>query len=318
LAQLVGQANGQIFFFIFLIKETLMFGKTGNIVLGILLALSLYIFVSGYYLHQRQKFTPLLTRNCRVPSLCFISDQKIPKHIYRLVETETKKLDKAWTRTAAYNPTYTQHKITVQDAETIFVQHFPKRTVDAFHSINPLYKQCKLDVLRYAIMYVFGGVFLENDCFAQELCKLIEPGDEMLLSPWAFPVSVGFLKNVPLTGDYQQWWMVVSKGHPFLKQLMNAITYSIENFNPMLFPTGREAGIHLTGGDIFTMVVNRLEREGMTEFRVVCPDGNGLMRRMDHGWSSLQQYPNTNEPIVMAKESPTLPGSMTAVDAGKK
>ena len=288
-----------------------MSGKIGNIVMGILLALVLYVFVSGYYLHERQKFNPLLQRNCKVPARCYVREQTIPATIYRLVNSDTKDFGNVQKRTLRHNPGYTQKKVTMKEAEALFVQHFPKRMVDAYRRVNPVYEQCKRDILCYAMMYVHGGVFLENDCWASELCKLIEPGDTLVLSPWVFPISVGFMKNVPLTGDFQRWWMVVSKKHPFLGHLLNAIMYKIENLNPMLFPTGREGGMHLTGGDIFTVVLNRMEKEGMTEFRIVCPNGNGLLHRNTGLWGPYN-YPSTTEVIVLPKKvEETVQGIMT-------
>ncbi len=291
-----------------------MGGKIGNNVLGILVALVLYVFVSGYYLHERQKINPLLQRNCKVPARCYARGQKIPKTIYRLVEFAAKDTSYSGNvrkRTLLYNPGYAQKMVTMEEAEALFVRNFPRRMVDAYRRVNPVYEQCKRDILCYAMMYVHGGVFLENDCWASELCKLIEPDDSLVLSSRAFPISVGIMKNVPLTGDFQRWWLVVAEKHPFLLQLLNAIMYKIENLNPMLFPTGREGGMHLTGGDIFTVVLKRMEEEGMTEFRIVCPNGNGLVHRNTGLWYPYK-YPSTTEIIVLPKKvDEKIVGNMT-------
>jgi hypothetical protein len=270
----------------------------GKILGGIVLAIVVYTCLTTYVVYEYQRTYPLLKRNCHVVETCFATDkqQKIPKIIYRLGETDSVEIDLASKKTKENNTGYKEIKIPLEEAEQLLKTKFYRLFVQ-YEKINPIYNQCKRDILVYNWMYQNGGVFLEDDVWAESLCKLIEPQDEMLISPWTFPLGVQTMKNAPSTGDYQQWWIVVKPKHPFLFELMKAITYQIENLNQRFFPTGKEGGHHLTGGVIFTDTLNRMENEGMTEYRIVCANGNNLLHSIvyDQEWvrKGEERYPNT-------------------------
>lgn len=273
---------------------------------GIVIGIILYLSISGYLMFQRQKTVPLLERNCSLKNRCFKhSHSNIPKKIYRLVDFDSVPRSKAWEKTLASNTNqYKQYKIDVNYLVNDLKTNY-KRWHAAYTKINPTYKQVKRDFIIYYNMFKYGGVYLDSNASAKSICKLIEPTDYLLLSMWHTPVSVGFLKNVPSTGDYQQWWFAISPQHIFLKVLLDSITYSIENINLSMFPVGREGGLHLTGSDIFTATLKRLvEQNGMSKYRFVCPNGNDIFKSEDHdylvSWYSYKnKYTNTKEPIVI-------------------
>ena len=277
-----------------------------QVFVGVIIGIILYLSISGYLLFQRQKTVPLLDRNCSLKKYCFQHHNNfIPNKIYRLVDFESAARSKAWQKTLVSNRNkYEQVKI---DAEYLLkdLEANNKRWHKAYTKINPIYKQVKRDFIIYYNMFKYGGVYLDSNASAKSICKLIEPTDHLLLSMWHTPVSVGFLKNVPSTGDYQQWWFAISPKHIFLKVLLDSISYSIENINLNVFPVGREAGLHLTGSDIFTATLKRLiEQHGMSNYRIVCPNGNDVFKSEDNdylvSWYSYKnKYTNTQEPIVI-------------------
>ena len=275
----------------------------GKILGGILVAIVIYTLLTTYVVYEHQRSYPLLKRNCHVVDSCFKTDQPqiIPKIIYRLGEIYSIENDLVVENTKKHNTKYQQKKISMEEAEQSLKTNFYRLYVQ-YNKIHPIYDQCKRDILVYNWMYQNGGVFLEDDVWAESLCKLIEPQDEMLISPWTFPMGLHTMKHAPITGDYQQWWMAVKPKHPFLFELMKSITYLIENLNPRYFPTGKEGGLHLTGGGVFTDTLNRMENEGMTEYRIVCANGNNLLHSIvyDNNWvrKGEERYPNTDEPLL--------------------
>ena len=272
--------------------------RFGNILVGIFVGVFLYLFLSGYYLHERQKLVPLLHRNCHVPARCFVRPQKVPKIVHYLVDADTKGSSKMRDKTREHNPGYMVQRVTLEETEKMLQETFSPRIVSAYRRIHPLYVQCKREFLSYVLVYLVGGVFLENDCWAKPLCKLIEEGDEMLLSQRTFLNSVEAMGDNKAT--YQRWWMVAVPKHPFFFHLIHAIAYNIENVNLLSFPTGHEGGVRLTGETIFTTSVDRMVKEGMTNFRTVCSDGNGIFRRTLPWGSHL--YPTSTVPLLQPKK----------------
>lgn len=272
--------------------------RFGNILVGIVLGVILYIFLSGYYLHERKKLVPLFERNCRVPARCFVRPQKVPKVVRYLVDSDTKGSSKMRKLTQENNPGYTVQRIAFEKVETMLEAKFSPRIVSAYRRIHPIYTQCKRDFLSYVLMYQLGGVFLENDCWAKSLCKLIEEEDEMLLSKNTFLNSMETMGR--RKAFYQCWWLAAVPKHPFFLHLIHAIVHNIENANALSFPTGQEGGNRLTGETIFTESLERMVKEGMTNFRTVCSNGNGILRRTVP-WGS-HPYPTTPAPILQPKK----------------
>jgi hypothetical protein len=273
--------------------------RFGNILVGIFLGVFLYLFLSGYYLHERQRLVPLFQRNCRVLARCFVRPQKVPTVVHYLVDSDTKGSANMRGKTRENNPGYTVQRITSEKVENMLKAEFSPRIVSAYRRIHPIYTQCKRDFLSYVLMYLLGGVFLENDCWAKSLCKLIEEEDEMLLSQSTFLNSMETMG--PRKAIYQRWWLVAVPKHPFFLHLIHAIAYNIENVNLLSFPIGQEGGNRLTGEVVFTESLERMVKEGMTNFRTVCSNGNGILRRTNISWGT-HAYPTTSVPILQPKK----------------
>ena len=273
---------------------------TVKVVIAVFIVALLYVLVSGMIIYKRQQFQPLIKQNCTVLPRCFKqSSQQIPKNIVRVGDTI---IPNTFEKTQDSNQGYNQIHVSIADAEKLLAQHpFWFR---AYQKINSKYARARFNILTYICMFHYGGVYLDMNATVDSLCKLIKPTDTLLISPWPTPVSVGFLKNVPSTGDYQHWWFAVTPRHAFLRQLLNAVTYNIENFNPELHATGRLGAIYLTGSDIFTQTMNRMANEGFTDYRIVCPNGNNLFHHTKYNqlfpwYSHMKEYVDGKETVVM-------------------
>ena len=109
----------------------------------------------------------------------------------------------------------------------------------------------RLAVLRYFEAYDKGGIILAEGVREEDnLCRLIEPNDRLLLSA-DHPYQTVFLKSS--FGTFQTWWLAAAPGHPVFLQTLNAIMYDVENRG------GTKAR---ADGHAFTAVVERLENQG--------------------------------------------------------
>ena len=83
------------------------------------------------------------------------------------------------------NPSWSVH-ICDNDAKDSFMETFFPRTslLSSYRNINPtIAGASKADIWRYAVLYVFGGVYIDSDSqLRRPLDEVIEPTDEMLVA----------------------------------------------------------------------------------------------------------------------------------------
>ena len=183
---------------------------------------------------------------CRVPAQC-MENTSIPKVIYRIwlggdANTKTKTLSPAhqlaWDFTAKHNPDFEQVLLDDDDAEAFMRTAMGGYAHAAYSALVP--GAAKADLLRYVLMYEKGGVYLDVKSGARELCRLIRPSDQMLVSTWdtrAIP-GMGFATLVASTQlgkriwpesflELQQWWLVCRPGHPVMRRVVRAVVEEV-------------------------------------------------------------------------------------------
>ena len=113
---------------------------------------------------------------------------------------------------------------------------------------------------------------------AGPLCRLVEPGDSYLLSTWSYPFGINFFNDFTNTGEFQQWWIICERRHPFLNHMVDAVVTNIERYTKEKYPPGKSGVVELAGGGAYTNGIKRLIKEGETKYRVVCPNGNDVLQ----------------------------------------
>ena len=61
------------------------------------------------------------------------------------------------------NPQWDFRLVDDKEADTFMGRFFPGKVSDAFHSISPKFGAARADLLRYCLLYIFGGVYLDLD-----------------------------------------------------------------------------------------------------------------------------------------------------------
>lgn len=120
----------------------------------------------------------------------------------------------------------------------------------------------KADFFRYAILYKYGGVYLDIDGYtASNLDKLIRPDDHCIIT----------LERNP--GLYAQYALVSSAGHPFLERTLEKVVDNIiHNRHP-------HDGHKMTGPTVFTEAINECIAEKITDkYRIVGVDYEGFLK----------------------------------------
>ncbi|HEU4606681.1 MAG TPA: glycosyltransferase, partial [Chitinophagaceae bacterium] len=119
----------------------------------------------------------------------------------------------------------------------------------------------KADFFRYAVLYKYGGVYLDVDGYTvRNLDKMIRPGDRAIVTHEGNPEY------------YAQYALVFDKGHPFLKRTLEKCMDNIRNNR---FP---HSGHEMTGPTVYTAAVKECIAEGIAEeYRIWGTDYNGFL-----------------------------------------
>lgn len=171
-----------------------------------------------------------------------------------------------------------------EQIDTFFKTNFDSRTYNAY--IRLQIGAAKADFFRYAVLYVYGGVYLDMDSdILVSLDKHIRQDDMAFIARE---------KNHP--DLFAQWGLIYAKGHPFVKR---TIAYIIENIEGNKYPND----VHkMTGPTVYTKAIeDEINENPEVEYRLAEFDYKGILQfkyklgkillykdRANH-WKKLQQ-----------------------------
>ena len=200
--------------------------------------------------------------------------------------------------------------------------------------INPKYGVVLADIFRYLVICNEGGVYLDIKSTALRPLDEIIPADaQYLISQWPNKLGQRFrgfglhpeLTRVP-GGEFQQWHVIGSKGHPFLKAVLNRVFENLRNYTPKSFGTDAYGVLRLSGPIAYTKAIFPLLEA--CPHTVVDPDQIGLRYSIYEETADIrkhekhaQHYSLIKEPIVLKDVyvEPPMPviqslGEMLAVE----
>lgn len=248
--------------------------------------------------------------------------QRIPRIIYRSWRDANlpSAFRRAWDHTQTHNPAYRQVLYTDADVAVFMRTVASPRVRRCFEAINPKYGAARADVFRYAVLFAYGGVWLDIKSSADDLSRIVGIDDGYLLAKWNIRTGqradfcAQGLEYACLAGEYQQWWIACVPRHPFLRRVLDAVAAAVEGYDPARFPPGKESVLRLTGPTIYTITIDRTIADGCRDFRLVRPQGfinrstvhySALLWAIVHfaattlGLKSRRHYSQQTEPIVI-------------------
>jgi mannosyltransferase OCH1-like enzyme len=121
----------------------------------------------------------------------------------------------------------------------------------------------KADFFRYAILYKYGGIYLDLDGrILVNLDKYLKDSDSAILSK---EKSTGIF--------YSQWALIYDKQHPFLRRTLH---YLLRNIQQNRYPHNIHA---LSGPRVYTQAVtDEIKCNPQVSFRLIAPDYDGMMQ----------------------------------------
>lgn len=185
----------------------------------------------------------------------------IPKIIYQTFHSEKLRfVTRQFIRLMRLrNPGYRYEFYDDERVDRFFKEEFDEEIYNLFSRID--IGAVRADVFRYAVLYKYGGVYLDVDGYAiRDLDKMIRPEDRCIVTHEGNP------------GLYAQYALVCDKEHPFLKRTLDMV---IDNLKHNRHP---HDGHKMTGPTVYTAAVNACIAEGITdEYRIWGVDYNGFL-----------------------------------------
>jgi len=158
------------------------------------------------------------------------------------------------------NPDFEYRFYEDRDCEILIKDCFGQEILARYLLIDPAFGAARADLFRYLCLYQFGGVYLDVKVkLALPLSSVLFGNDAFLLSQWdQSPGSqyagwgTHWRLNGIAGGEFQQWFIIASPGHPFLAAVIANVIKNIDTFNPFSFGNSWEAVICTTGPVVYT------------------------------------------------------------------
>lgn len=170
----------------------------------------------------------------------------------------------------ALNPEYELLLADNAFIERFIREHYGELIWSYYQRIDPSYGAARADFFRYLLLYKEGGVYCDlKISFSRPFCETIRPEDKLLLSHWDnLPGEphegwghLGGLEELP-RGEFIMGVIPVVAGHPFLREVILSVLRRIDTYNPHVHNTGFESTIALAGPVAYTLVADRMMKEG--------------------------------------------------------
>jgi mannosyltransferase OCH1-like enzyme len=185
----------------------------------------------------------------------------IPKVIYQTYKNKNvPMLTRFFIRLMQWrNPQYRYEFYDDNRIDAFFQSEFEPSVYQAYKRID--IGAAKADFFRYAVLYQYGGVYLDIDGYTtRNLDHMIQPDDAAIITQERNP------------GIFAQYALVFEKKHPMLKCCIDKLLDNIEN-------NRYSNDIHkLTGPSVFTDAVNECIQQGKGKYRIFGVDYEGYLK----------------------------------------
>jgi inositol phosphorylceramide mannosyltransferase catalytic subunit len=149
-----------------------------------------------------------------------------------------------------------------EDIRKFLRDNYDPDVLRGWERINPVYGAARADFFRYLLLHKSGGVYLDiKSTVTQRLDDVLSPSDSYILSHWnANYKDWGRFPELDSNGEYQQWHIVASRGHPFLEAVISRVKANIDRYNPSRDGVGKRAIMRVTGPVAYTLAISGIRK----------------------------------------------------------
>lgn len=152
------------------------------------------------------------------------------------------------------------------EIEVFIRSNYGQSMLSRYNRIHASYGAARADFFRYLCIYACGGVYLDIKADVRKpLSTVIKVDDSYLLSQWNQSPGSPYagwgthrqLQSVP-GGEFQQWHVIASPGHPFLAAVIDAVVKQIDHYNPFMFRNPWDSVMCTTGPIPYTASISNI------------------------------------------------------------
>lgn len=156
------------------------------------------------------------------------------------------------------NPSWEYRFFDDRDVEVWIRENYGEGILAYYKMINPTYGAARADLFRYLLIYKNGGVYLDiKSTLVKPLDEFIRDDDMCILTHWGSQHK----EHVEIRDnhrEYQQWHIIASKGHPYLKMVIENVLRNIKVYNTFFHQTGAMATLRITGPISYTNSIDSI------------------------------------------------------------
>ncbi len=210
----------------------------------------------------------------------------------------------------AQNPDWRLTVYDDADIEAFLGEQFGPHVLGIYRALNTRYGAAREDLFRYLCVFRLGGLYLDlKSTTTMSLDQWIRASDRFILSQWDNGPDAKYsdwglhagVRHIS-GGEYQQWFVAASPGHPYLRAVCERVLRNIVSYGPVPARFGRQGVLHVTGPIAYSQAIHAIrdqhphrfldvEREGGLRYSFY--EGQG-----DHFKLSAVHYSVLTEPIV--------------------
>nr|WP_220572380.1 glycosyltransferase [Gluconobacter oxydans] len=233
----------------------------------------------------------------------------IEKSIHQvfLGESIPEKLLEASYNVKNINPDWKYNFYDEKDVHDFIYEFYGWDILRYYMKINPRYGAARADFFRYLCIYQNGGCYLDMKAgLNKPLSSIVRPDDHFLLSQWRNKLGepyedcgLGPEVSTVKGGEYQQWNIIGSKGHPYLEAVINSVLSRLHHYRQDYFGVGKLGVLRLTGPYPYTMSINKILNYHPHRFYDSHESGVIYSVVDNHEKTLKNHYSMENTPIVL-------------------
>tara|TARA_B110001450_G_scaffold125345_1_gene117984 strand:- start:24158 stop:25141 length:984 start_codon:yes stop_codon:yes gene_type:complete len=258
---------------------------------------------------------------------------RIPFVIYRTWKNNNlnEQFKHAWETTDKNNPEFKQILYTDVDVNNFINEFKYPGLKEAYNRINPRFGAARADLFRYAILFRYGGFYMDIKSYPN--CSIKDKlgnNDSFLLSKWQGMKYRGDADVFGTEGhifaekggEWEQYWLACESNHPIMKAILDKCITNINYPNTNRLLTSLRSGIYspheifiTTGPIMMTIVIDEfitynpqfddftITRPGFYGCILYSGDSNFDFKRGHHGaYNNINEkhYSRVNEPLLLS------------------
>lgn len=167
------------------------------------------------------------------------------------------------------NPDWEHRLYDETDASDFIAKKYNSHILQCYLSINPRYPAARSDFFRYLLLYAEGGVYLDlKSSISRPLDETLHDDEAYILSRWQNEPGqqfAGWGLHRELShfqrGEYQTWFIVAARGHPYLRAVISRVYSNILHYNAFVDGVGKLGVLGTTGPIAYSLAIEAIKSD---------------------------------------------------------